>query len=281
VGNLNLKNAGTVLQSALTMGADPQSFISAPWILFLFNICPAPLKRGLALVVLSLSPHYFYRKVDPRYAKMPYWQFVEAEVDRNNAAREIIIDRILAPYLKPDSVVLDMGCGPGFLAKATAARVAKVFAADISKGVLESAKVIQAAPNVEYLYSGDIAGKIAPGSLDLIYSFAVIQHVTDDVYEGILETCRGVLKADGRIVFHVELESEAWKPEEAWRADESLAGKIKLQYALNCFGRKATYFSDAAARHGFKVVTLETILLITKDRFDDVCDGDLLVMEKV
>jgi SAM-dependent methyltransferase len=279
--NFNFQNAQSILVSALTMGSDSQSFISAGWLVSLLRICPEPFKKDLALRILSLSPHYFYRHVDSKYEAMPYREFIEAELRRNIAAREQIVDLILKPYLKSDFSVLDYGCGPGYLAKAISAHVNKVFAADISKGVLACAGIISPAPNVEYLYVGDIPGKIPDGSLDLIVSFAVIQHVTDDVYDGILENCHKKLKSDGRVLFHVELENDRWKSEETWRSDTSIVGKVKLQYGLNCFGRKLSYFSEAAAKHGFKITISEPFRAITKIHFDDVCDGHMIVMAKV
>lgn len=167
-----------------------------------------------------------------------------------------------------------------FLANAVAGQVKKVFAADISKGVLECAKILQPAKNVEYIYAGDVRSKINGKSLDLIYSFAVIQHVTDEVYDTILDSCSKLLKDDGKIIFHVELESELWKSEQSAKEDGSIVGKVKLHCGLNCFGRKLSYFYESAAKHGFKVLGMDSIATVSKERFDDVCDGHLLVMSK-
>jgi len=280
VKNLSANSIKNFATTIMTMGSDPQSFISAKWIVSALKYCPSPLKRGLALRILSLSPHYFYRHMNPEYEQMPSKQFIEAELERNVKARRSIRDFILKPYLNSDYVVLDYGCGPGFLAYSVAEYVRQIFAVDISKGVLECAKIVHSAPNIDYIYAGDLSTNVAARSLDLIYSFAVIQHVTDEVYDHILENCERLIKDDGKIVFHVELDGDNWKSEQAWKDDTSVIGKMRLQYGLNCFARKMSYFSEVAAKHGLKIMSSQPALSITKIRFDDICDGHILVMMK-
>ena len=47
---------------ALTLGREDQSFLDAGWIVALLRSAPARRRRRLALSILSLSPHYFYRQ---------------------------------------------------------------------------------------------------------------------------------------------------------------------------------------------------------------------------
>jgi hypothetical protein len=100
--------------SILTRGPSSQNFIGAAWLTFLLKASPKSKQRRLALRILALSPHYFYRHLNPQYANLPYQEFLEAEFDRNTTGRRKICDLILKPYLNKDYVVMDYGCGPGF-----------------------------------------------------------------------------------------------------------------------------------------------------------------------
>src|SRR3984885_9702638 len=112
----------------LTNVSDEQAFIGATWRVFLLGITPGSLKRKMALRILALSPHYFYRTSRPEYKNMPTNQFLEAEFERNRSSRERIVNQLLLPGLKPGYRVLDIGCGPGFLAKAVSRHVKMVYA---------------------------------------------------------------------------------------------------------------------------------------------------------
>jgi len=122
--------------------------------IYLLRVCPKSKKRALALRILSLSPHYFYRNINPEYSKLSFCEFLEAEYTRNKVSREKIYSSVLRPCLSKNQVVMDYGCGPGFLAKAVSFIAGKVYAVDISHGVLECAKILNSGDNIEYLYAG-------------------------------------------------------------------------------------------------------------------------------
>ena len=59
-----------------------------------------------------------------------------------------------------------------------------------STGALACAKILKAAPNLEYIVADKVGFAAIPdGSLDVIYSFAMVQHVTDEVFEMVLANC--------------------------------------------------------------------------------------------
>src|ERR1700733_12785317 len=116
------------IKALLTNGRDNQAFIGAKWLVVLLRITPRLLKRKMALRILAISPHYFYRTSRPEYKNMPTSQFLEAEFERNRSSRERIVNQLLLPGLKPGYRVLDIGCGPGFLAKAVSRHVKMVYA---------------------------------------------------------------------------------------------------------------------------------------------------------
>jgi ubiquinone/menaquinone biosynthesis C-methylase UbiE len=74
--------------------------------------------------------------------------------------------------------VLDFGCGPGFLSLEVSKAVARVVAVDVSRGVVACARVINPARNITYLVNASSDLRAVPdGSIDLVFSFAVFQHL--------------------------------------------------------------------------------------------------------
>ena len=259
--------------NALTLGRDDQSFLDARWIAALLRRAPAPSARRLALSILSLSPHYFYRRVE--HEGLSHAEFTEREFARNRATREQIGELILGPHLHAHQVVVDYGCGPGFLVRYVAGRVKTVYGVDISRGALECARVINACPNASYLHAADIAA-IGDATIDLAYSVAVAQHLTDSVLESVLATIRKKLKPAGRLLLHIVLDGEGWRTEEEWRSDISLTGRLKLKYGLHCFTRSEQHVRDMLKAAGFESIVIRPIHDICPDSFDDVCTQHLV-----
>lgn len=244
----------SVARNMLILGPDRQSFLGASWVSALLGACPQRVQRSVALRLLGLSPHYFFYSEQPGHRNMSKREFLEAEFERNRASREVICDLILRPHLESDYTVLDMGCGPGFLAKHVSAHVRRVYAADISSGVLACARVLNGDDDLRYIESNEQGySTIADGDLDLVYSFAVVQHITDDVFSALLHTAFTKLKLGGQCLFHIVLDDEVWRSEQQWIEDESLRGKVKYRYGLNCFSRKREHVVDMLSRVGFKV----------------------------
>lgn len=274
-----MKRIRFILMSILAMGASPQSFLGARWLVLLLWICPKSRKRNVALWILALSPHYFFRDANPAYVDLSEKEFFEAEFERNKSSREKIRDKILVPYLKKDDVVLDYGCGPGFLAKAVAPLVAKVYAVDLSLGVLACARTINWDEKIGYVHL-DALDVIPDASVDVIYSIAVIQHVTDEAFDEILNIWKTKLKPGARIIAHVQLEDERWTSEEKSRNDRSLRGQVKLRYGLNCFSRTQEAIETRLARFGFTTQAIQPVASITDEDFDDICHQHLIIAEK-
>lgn len=268
-----------IIYSFFTNGSAPQSFIGAGWIVALLRNAPKSVKRKLALQVLGLSPHYFLEYFDPNYAKMSHGVFLEAEFERNVKGREKIYREILAPFLKTEDKVLDYGCGPGFLARAVAPHVKQVDALDISRGVLECAKILNGAPNINYLCALNDEKKQV-SEVDVIYSFAVIQHVTDTVFKDILEFCFQKLKPGGKIVLQVQLPEENWRTEEEWKQDATVVGKIKYAQGLHCFARTADEIEKMVAAANFKNIEFKNVSEMVSEDFDDICRTQLLLASK-
>ncbi|MEZ5425779.1 MAG: class I SAM-dependent methyltransferase [Pyrinomonadaceae bacterium] len=270
-----------VVKWGLTLGKEPQTFLGAKWVPAFLNKVSRSSKRKWALRILEWSPHYFIDGENPKYKGMPLDEYLEISFEINAESRREIYRKILKPYLKKDDTVLEYGCGPGFLARAVSPHVKKVFACDISVGALACARIINNAPNIDFIVA-DKKGlsEIEDQSLDAIFSFAVIQHLTDEVFEAVLENCRRKLKKGGRLILHIQLEDEVWKTEKDWRSDTSLKGRIKYKYGLHCFGRSKEKHEKLVLEHGFANVTFESL----KELTDDVSSGPdsqfLLLAEK-
>jgi SAM-dependent methyltransferase len=249
-----------VAKWGITLGKEPQNFLSAKWIQAFLKRVPESNKHIWALRILSLSPHYFLEPDNPEYRGMSNNEYLQACFNLLTKSREDIYQKILKSYLKENFEVLDYGCGPGFLAKATAPHVKKIYAVDISIGAIACAKIINSAQNIEYIVS-DEAGinSIPDKSVDAVYSFAVVQHLTDAVFEKILENCRLKLKPDGQLILHIQLKDSVWRTEEDWKNGKSIKSKIKYQYGLHCFGRSEQEYCDIVARHQFGDIEIKKI----------------------
>jgi SAM-dependent methyltransferase len=253
----------------LTQGAQKQSYLGAKWVLVLLKLTPVSLKRRMALIILSLSPHYFFRYADEKYDEMPYFSYLESEYTRNKTSRKFLFENILNNELICEAVVIDYGCGAGFLAKAVAPHVKKVFAVDVSMGVLSCAKILNELKNIHYIHTSNVLN-ITDGSVDLVYSFAVIQHVDEITFQEILTNISMKLKAGGRAIIHIVLSEPGWKSESEWRSDETIQGKLKINFGLYCFSREEEGVTRELERRGFQ----DIIITKVSDRYPNI-NGDL------
>lgn len=265
----------------LTLGREPQTFLGAKWIPAFLKRSSGRNRRLWALRILSFSPHYFIRPDSPEFAGLTHNEYLEKAFANCAVSREKIYEHILQPHLKPADRALDYGCGPGFLAKVVAPKVEYLYACDISTGALACAGILNAAPNLKYVVANtEGLGEIPDGSLDVIFSFALIQHLTDGVFEMVLSNCRRMLKTGGLLVLHIKLLDEFWKTEDEWKNDTSIEGKLKYKYGLHCFGRTEEKHIEIVKSSGFENVAIEEIAKLVPENFDDICSQHLLTAIK-
>jgi SAM-dependent methyltransferase len=244
----------------LGLGKEAQNFLGARWIVAFLRRVPLKSRRKWALRILNLSPHYFIDGKNPSFKKMRLDEYLEKSFEIIAASRQKLYRDVFKDYLESHQTVLEYGCGPGFLAKTVAPHVAKIFACDISTGAIACAEILNAGKNIEYLTASENdLSKIEDASLDLVFSFAVIQHLTDETFGIVLENCRRKLKTGGKIVFHIQSEDEIWKTEHDWRADKSLKGRVKFKYGLYCFGRTLEAHREIITGHGFIVREIKSL----------------------
>jgi SAM-dependent methyltransferase len=275
----SLKAVASAVAQAVTSGKS-QNFLGARWVSGSLGAVPKKWRRPLALRFLAVSPHYFYR--NSTNAALRKSKFLESEYARNLSSRKLIFDGIVSKYLEPHFNCLDYGCGPGFLARAVAPEVTKVVACDISSGVLACARAINSGNNIEYRkIAADGTIPVQNEAVDLVYSFAVIQHVTNDVLSKILIEFKRALKPGGKVVCHVVFDQEGWKSETEWQADKTIKGRLKWRYGLRCFSRSLNSFESMVTGAGFRLVQTRPISELGVDLAgDDIARQHLSIFQR-
>lgn len=223
-----------------------QNFLGAGWVEHLVDNSPIKVRERVALRLLSLSPHYFYDRD------------IRSEAERNRRSRQSLVDVLIAPYLNQSVRVLDYGCGPGYMAFAVAQRAEHVYAVDISRGVLACAKVLNGRPNITFSTPTGFGHDAE--MVDLAYSFAVVQHLRTELLLGMLGMIADRLRPNGVLLLHFAIPGqEGWRTEADWAADKSIGGRIKMRYALNCFGRSADEMETLVSSCGFTDVVVRPL----------------------
>lgn len=249
-----------VIKWGVTLGKEPQNFLGAKWIGRFLKSVPESKKRIWALRILEMSPHYFLFPDAPEYRGLSKDEYLEAAFETLSKSRREIVRLVFKPHLDENLKVLDYGCGPGFMSKAASPFVKKIYAVDISKGAIDCAKILNRAENIEYLVAGENGLETIPdASLDVCFSYAVAQHLTDEVFEIVLENCRRKLKTNGKLLIHIQLVDKILKTENDWRQDTSIKGKLKFNYGLHCFGRTEERYRALISKHGFENIETEQL----------------------
>jgi cyclopropane fatty-acyl-phospholipid synthase-like methyltransferase len=265
-----MKRLLNLIKWAATMGREPQTFLGARWIHGVLKIVPANQKRIWALRVLSLSPHYFINQEEIGLRETVGAAFLEQMSSVLTESRQTVFDRLIKPHLQPFFTVIDYGCGPGYLSVATAKFVRKVYGVDISAGALDCARIINGAANIQYVFADGVLDETPDGGVDAVYSFAVVQHMTDEAFTQMLSICHRKLRVGGKLVLHVQLPDEVWQTEADWENDKSLQGHVKYKYGLHCFGRTESEYTDLVEQRGFKRVTLSPIAELFPESNDNL-----------
>jgi len=77
-----------------------------------------------------------------------------------------------------EGLCLEVGCGPGRMTGALAERFDRVVAVDVSPAMLEQARAVVTAPNVQFaVVSGERLDGVADGSADALVCYLVLQHL--------------------------------------------------------------------------------------------------------
>ncbi len=261
-----------LLRSFLTMGSGTsQNFLGTRWATHIIEKSPVRYRERAALRVLSLSPHYFFDN------KVRFWMpapVVRKEASRNSSSRSQLAEEIIRPYISSTDTVVDYGCGAGYMAFHTARFAKRVIGCDISDGALACARVLNSADNVEYVNPRPLANR--ERIADLVYSFAMAQHVADAVLSEILRTIHRILRPQGNLLMHIVVNGKGWRSESESVNDKSIRGRLRLKYGLNCFSRSPEQVLGLAQGAGFNGCKLLPMAQFTR-LDDDVARQHLLL----
>jgi SAM-dependent methyltransferase len=131
--------------------------------------------------------------------------FASGRVDYNRYVRPFLTRVKFDPRGK---TALEIGCGMGRLVRCLVEDFAQVIGADVSPEMIARARSFNLPRATFHAVSGAGLDGIAPGSVDLVVSFAVFQHVPDQqaITSYIRETAR-VLRPGG--LFHLHMKGLA------------------------------------------------------------------------
>lgn len=80
----------------------------------------------------------------------------------------------------------------------------------------------------------------------------MVQHLRTDVLVSVLALLGGAVRPGGVLLLHFAVASEqGYQTEGQWLSDGSLAGRAKIRYGLNCFGRSPAEMVGLVTRSGF------------------------------
>lgn len=126
---------------------------------------------------------------------------------RLKRVKELIVHR----YVRPDSRVLEIGCGTGTLTLMMAEQGATISAIDASPTMLAeargkiAARHLEERATLEQMDVTQIGDHFSPGSFDLIVSTLVFSELPPDVQRYALEACATLLAPGGRLVIADEV----------------------------------------------------------------------------
>jgi SAM-dependent methyltransferase len=132
-----------------------------------------------------------YDELFRRVPEHPQW------TDQNTSARERKIQghlRLLRPYLTPETVFLELGAGDCALPRLVAPMVRKAYGLEVSE---ELTSKLPASDSFEVLIAKGCDVPLPAESVDLAFSYQVIEHIhADDVVDQLKQIYR-VLKPGG------------------------------------------------------------------------------------
>jgi SAM-dependent methyltransferase len=161
----------------------------------------------------------YNRELWDRYAE--HWQDPVFRASRADAPEEIpflerigdewgrrrdvdaIVDGFILPWVSPDSVVGEIGCGGGRVAERVVPHVGSFYGFDISARMLERAREVITDPRARFVLLDDarLPADLS-GSLDFIYTFDVFLHLDLYVMRRYFDEMARVLKQGGKAFVH-------------------------------------------------------------------------------
>jgi SAM-dependent methyltransferase len=147
----------------------------------------------------------------------------DADVEQFWAQGPRILEALLAAVdaeIRPEDVVLDLGCGVGRLTRVLAEQAAHVHAIDVSSEMLEQARELNARlTNVTWHHGdGTTLNPIADASIDVVVSHVVFQHIPDpQITLGYVREMGRVLRPGAWAAFQISNDPSLHRQRLGWR----------------------------------------------------------------
>lgn len=129
-----------------------------------------------------------YGEVYDRY----FSSLPEGYFPRPSPEQTILQKTLISPFLRPDTVFLEIGSGDGALARSLAPEVGEVWTIEASAVVAEGGEI--PASNFHHLLPRDAEQKIPKNSIDLAFSCHFLEHLHPRDLSSHLESLLGWLK---------------------------------------------------------------------------------------
>jgi SAM-dependent methyltransferase len=138
------------------------------------------------------------------YIAVTQWR-TEEEFDSSGARDVALFFAGDEELLDRAATVVDLGCGIGRMARYVAPRVSRLIGIDVSGEMVRQARArLAGTENVEFVEGdGNSLAPIASGTIDLVYSHIVFQHLPRPVVLDYFRETWRVLKPGGRFVFQL------------------------------------------------------------------------------
>jgi SAM-dependent methyltransferase len=141
----------------------------------------------------SLYPQLY----DELIRRVPHHPMLQRRADAREKKRAVGVRMALvARFLRPDTVFLELGTGDGSFAREVARRVGHCYALDVSRELVEPG----GPPNMETIISDGCSIPVPDASITLAYSWQLMEHIhPDDALEQLRNLFRA-LSPDGLYV---------------------------------------------------------------------------------
>lgn len=157
------------------------------------------------------EPHDLKREWDARARENARYHIASAawrteeEFEQSGARDAELFFLGIEELVRPDAVVLDLGCGIGRMDRYLAPRVKRLVGLDVSGEMVRQARQrLAGVGNVEFV-EGDGASlaPLSDATFDLVFSYLTFQHLPDAIFAQYIREMPRVLKPGGHFVFQI------------------------------------------------------------------------------